>query len=103
MTEVERSFALICGGCCLVVASTSNSLCSLRPFGFNRTCCSDQGCCGCCCKDSFDEERFDKQMQKEMERTRDKTVYTPTKPVDTEPGATGEMMVQGSCGTQTCQ
>ncbi|KIK92896.1 hypothetical protein PAXRUDRAFT_829542, partial [Paxillus rubicundulus Ve08.2h10] len=94
MTEAGKTFGLICGGCCFVVASTSNSLCSLRPFGFNRSCCSNQGCCGCCCRDSFDEENFDRQMQREMERTRDKTVPIPVEPVDTEPEATKDMLVQ---------
>jgi hypothetical protein len=36
-----------------------------------------------------------------MERTRDKTVYMPVEPVDTEPEATRDMMVQaqGESGT----
>ena len=32
-------------------------------------------------------------MQREMERTRDKTVYTLVKPVETEPGSTDSMTV----------
>lgn len=37
-------------------------------------------------------------MQREMERTRDKTVYTLVKPVDTEPESTGSMTMEGSSG-----
>ena len=35
-------------------------------------------------------------MQREMERTRDKTVYTPVKPVETEPGSTDSMTMEVS-------
>lgn len=33
-----------------------------------------------------------------MERTRDKTVYTLVKPVETEPGSTGSMTMEGLSG-----
>jgi hypothetical protein len=35
-------------------------------------------------------------MQREMERTRDKTVYTLVKPVETEPGSTDSMSMEVS-------
>ncbi|KAF8452512.1 hypothetical protein L210DRAFT_2040275 [Boletus edulis BED1] len=99
----------------LAIASTFNSLYSLRsssqlrihrtpnlyrgtaigPFGFHIIYCSDHGYYGCCCKDSFDDEHLDMQIQREMERTRDKTIHTFVKPVETEPGSTDSMTCGG--------
>ncbi|KAG6331078.1 hypothetical protein ID866_8015 [Astraeus odoratus] len=95
MSGVERYLAIFCGGCCMVVGSTATSLCSPRELGINRTCCSSHGWCGCCCKDSFDEEEhFQILMQKEMERTRDKE-YRLATPAETEPlQPTAGMVIQ---------
>lgn len=80
----------------MVIGSAATSLLNLREFGVTETCCSSHGWCGCCCKDAFDEEeQFERQMQKEMERTRDKSKYTLVPPVETEPEAT-EGMSRGS-------
>lgn len=79
----------------MVIGSAATSLLSPREFGVTESCCSSHGWCGCCCKDAFDEEgHFEAQMQREMERTRDKSKYKLVMPVETEPEAT-EGMIQG--------
>ncbi|KAL4076897.1 hypothetical protein V8B97DRAFT_1867157 [Scleroderma yunnanense] len=105
MSGTERCLAIFCGGCCMVAGSTATTLCSLREIGVIRMCCSSHGWCGCCCKDPFDEdELFESQMQKEMERTRDKSKYTLVAPVKTEPlNVTRAMAIQGSSGSRHSQ
>lgn len=89
----------------MVTGSTATSLCSLSEIGINRVCCSSHGWCGCCCKDSLDdEELFEKQIQKEMERTRDKSKYTLVTAVETEPlKPTRGMVIQGLRGPRHSQ
>ncbi|KAI5994520.1 hypothetical protein EDD15DRAFT_2196112 [Pisolithus albus] len=100
MSEAGSCLAMLCGGCCK--SSIPSQLFSRvnRPPKISKwfviVTTSSHGWCGCCCKDAFDEEEhFERQMQKEMERTRDKSKYTLVPPVETEPEAT-EGMSRGS-------
>jgi len=39
---------------------------------------SNAGCCGSCCGKSFDEDIFDEQVKKDLEKTRDPDAAPPT-------------------------
>ncbi|KAH7928330.1 hypothetical protein BV22DRAFT_1030820 [Leucogyrophana mollusca] len=82
MSAADSCLGALCGGCCLVLGSALTTWCNLNAFGANVNCCSQRGCCGCCCQSSFDDDNFDEQMKREMERTQQDR---PVKPVDTQP------------------
>ncbi|KAH7910917.1 hypothetical protein BJ138DRAFT_1179940 [Hygrophoropsis aurantiaca] len=81
MSGADDCIGGICGGCCLILGSALTTWCNLHAFG-SDTSCWGQGCCNSCFKKSFDEDNFDEQMKKEMERTRQDP---PPQPVDTQP------------------
>ncbi|KAG1752136.1 hypothetical protein EDB19DRAFT_1093590 [Suillus lakei] len=85
MSEAE-CLGSLCGGCCIVLTTALGTWCNTNVFGSNTKCCGPQGCCGGCCRESFDEDHFDEQMKKEMERTKDTS-----QPVETQPGPSGSM------------
>ncbi|KAF9557806.1 hypothetical protein CPC08DRAFT_710119 [Agrocybe pediades] len=65
----------LCGGCCLFCFSGLGAWCTTQyseSYG-SRGCGgnSSAGCCGRCCSQSFDEDAFDEQVKKDMEKTRD--------------------------------
>ena len=62
---------------------------NLGTYG-SRGCTCQAGCCGSCCKDSFDEDTFEDQVRKDMEKTRDPnaSVHNPQQqPMASEPMA----------------
>ncbi|KAG1767810.1 hypothetical protein EDD22DRAFT_277767 [Suillus occidentalis] len=77
----------LCGGCCIVLPTTAlwSPWCDINAFGANAKCCGPRGCCGCC-RESFDDDHFDEQMRREMERTKDTS-----QPVKTQPGPSVNM------------
>ncbi|KAG1819271.1 uncharacterized protein BJ212DRAFT_83214 [Suillus subaureus] len=83
-----------CGGCCNVLPTTALG-CNINAFGANARCCGAQGCCGGCCRESFDEDHFDEQMKREMERTKDTS-----RPVETQPGPSVNMAANLREGTR---
>ncbi|TFK31501.1 hypothetical protein BDQ12DRAFT_129184 [Crucibulum laeve] len=91
-----------CGGCCIefcglfCVAGTGmlGNWCDTTTYGVDGCCNRNHsGCCGSCCSDSFNEDAFDKQVQKDMEHTRD-----PNAPPPQQPGPSQEMAVPTSSG-----
>lgn len=51
-----------------------------EPFGSGRGSTSGSGCCGCCgscCSKSFDEDAFEEQVRKDLEKTRDPNAPVP--------------------------
>ncbi|KAL0946092.1 hypothetical protein HGRIS_012358 [Hohenbuehelia grisea] len=65
-----------CGICCVCCEASLFSWCTTKAYGAGSS-TTQSGCCGRCCGDSFNEDAFDKAVQKDLERTR-------------SPGTTGE-------------
>ncbi|KAF8842828.1 hypothetical protein BDN67DRAFT_965251, partial [Paxillus ammoniavirescens] len=76
--------------CCICITTALQTWCNLHAFGANVRCCGgQQGCCGCCCDSSFNEDDFDERMKKERARKeRDNN-----EPVDSQPAPTQGMSV----------
>ncbi|KAF9476037.1 hypothetical protein BDN70DRAFT_882943 [Pholiota conissans] len=67
------AMGFICGGCCLIIFSGLTAFCGTQKYG-SGGCGSgnrNAGCCNSCCRSSFDEDAFDAEVKKDMERTRD--------------------------------
>ncbi|KAG6860612.1 hypothetical protein C0995_009366 [Termitomyces sp. Mi166 len=62
-------------------------------WGSNGCCNGNRqaGCCNSCCGDSFDEDAFDKEVKKDMEKTRAST-SADDKPATTEQPTSGQAM-----------
>jgi len=61
------------GGICgLIIFSALNPWCNTHAFGANGCCNSNStaGCCGSCCNKSFDEDRFDEQMEEDSKKSK---------------------------------
>lgn len=61
----------------LVRPSTQSRVCAtishfcVERYGAGSGSGGSAGCCGSCCKASFDEDAFDAEVKKDMEKTRD--------------------------------
>ncbi|EEB95972.1 hypothetical protein MPER_04975 [Moniliophthora perniciosa FA553] len=67
--------ALCCGACCLGIFSALAQWCNTpEPYGIRGCGCCDnpKGCCGSCCDRSFNDDNFDEEVKKDMEKTRRK-------------------------------
>ncbi|GLB39862.1 hypothetical protein LshimejAT787_0703720 [Lyophyllum shimeji] len=82
MSDEGGFFAACCGICCLCGVASLQTWCNQTPWGAGGCCSRDgpSGCCGSCCGDSFNEDSFDKEVQKDLEKTR--------APDGSEPGTT---------------
>ncbi|EFI27494.1 hypothetical protein CC1G_15529 [Coprinopsis cinerea okayama7 len=91
-----------CAQCCGIFALCSFAACA--PFmntvtcGANGCCNSNTtaGCCNSCFSSKFNEDNFEAELQRDMEKTRD-----PNAPIqqgqgfqNVQPGATGGMMAE---------
>ncbi|KAF5325359.1 hypothetical protein D9619_009630 [Psilocybe cf. subviscida] len=63
--------SILCGGCCLAIFSTLTAFCSTKTYGAGSGSGGNTGCCGKCFKSSFDEDGFEDEVRKDMEKTRD--------------------------------
>ncbi|KAF8884212.1 hypothetical protein CPB84DRAFT_172834 [Gymnopilus junonius] len=93
--------SFLCGGCCIVFFSALGSWSNTQAFGAGGCCGKNRnaGCCGSCCSDSFNEDSFDAQIQKDLENTRDPNAPAPVKPAPTtaeQPKSTEEMSLPNS-------
>ncbi|PPQ96073.1 hypothetical protein CVT26_004705 [Gymnopilus dilepis] len=118
--------AFICGGCCepplfhftfgrsliqeagtgIVFFSALTSWSGTQALGANGCCSKNRnaGCCGGCCSDKFDEDAFDAQVKKDLEKTRDPNAKgketTPATPMTEQPQSTEEMTLPNPYGGQ---
>ncbi|KAF9011881.1 hypothetical protein BDQ17DRAFT_1218170, partial [Cyathus striatus] len=85
----------VCGICCIGITTAMGTWCNTRAYGADG-CCDNGGCCGSCCSKSFNEDTFDEDIQKDMEKTRDPNAASPS--TNTQPTANQGMTMAVPAG-----